>query len=184
MEIEDVDILMLPGLEGGSSQHWYMLWKSENLLLTSRVEVSDWFNPHRDEYVDAVTAKIAERSNRPIILIGHSLGTMALVQGAEAWRNTSVCGVVLIGVPDLSQHDLFEHTKSYLPTPSSPLPFPSVVIASRTDEFCTYDVAARYASAWGSNLEDIGDSGHINPDSGHGPWPEGLDLIKAFISRL
>jgi len=31
---------------------------------------------------------------------------------------------------------------------------------------------------------DVGDAGHINVLSGHGPWPEGLDLLRGFIRDL
>ena len=32
----------------------------------------------------------------------------------------------------------------------------------------------------GSQLVNIGAAGHINVDSGHGPWPRGLALFKAL----
>ena len=34
------------------------------------------------------------------------------------------------------------------------------------------------ADAWGSAFLSIGDAGHINVDSGHGPWPDGLALFE------
>ncbi|MFB2608362.1 alpha/beta hydrolase, partial [Rhizobium phaseoli] len=37
---------------------------------------------------------------------------------------------------------------------------------------------------WGSFLVDAGEAGHINADSGHGPWPEGTMVFAQFLSRL
>lgn len=36
------------------------------------------------------------------------------------------------------------------------------------------------AEQWGSGFRDIGSAGHINVDSGHGPWLQGL----AFFEQL
>ena len=40
------------------------------------------------------------------------------------------------------------------------------------------------AEAANSLLLDAGDAGHVDPGSGHGPWPEGLMRFAAFIARL
>ena len=39
-------------------------------------------------------------------------------------------------------------------------------------------------AVWGSFLVDAGESGHINADSGHGPWPEGTMVFAQFLGRL
>ncbi len=38
----------------------------------------------------------------------------------------------------------------------------------------------RWAHLWGGQLVDVGNAGHINTDSGYGPWPEGLELLHAL----
>jgi predicted alpha/beta hydrolase family esterase len=35
-----------------------------------------------------------------------------------------------------------------------------------------------WAQLWGSTLIDLGNAGHINTESGFGPWPEGLALLQ------
>jgi predicted alpha/beta hydrolase family esterase len=47
-----------------------------------------------------------------------------------------------------------------------------------------FGAAADWARAWGSQLVDIGDAGHINVDSGHGRWPLGRLLVERQIQRL
>ena len=40
------------------------------------------------------------------------------------------------------------------------------------------------AKMLGAKLVDAGFSGHINTESGHGPWPEGLMCLAAFLKTL
>ena len=74
--------------------------------------------------------------------------------------------------------------RDFEPVPLVPLPFPSVLVASRNDPFCTPQRAADLAEAWGSEFVDAGDAGHIDVASGHGPWPEGLMRFAGFLSKL
>jgi predicted alpha/beta hydrolase family esterase len=70
------------------------------------------------------------------------------------------------------------------PYPRDPLPFPSIVVASRNDTFCDFQVADDMAASWGSLFIDAGERGHINAESGQGPWPEGLMVFSKFIAHL
>jgi predicted alpha/beta hydrolase family esterase len=40
------------------------------------------------------------------------------------------------------------------------------------------------AAQLGAKLIDAGFSGHINSESGHGPWPEGVMRFAAFLKTL
>jgi predicted alpha/beta hydrolase family esterase len=33
-------------------------------------------------------------------------------------------------------------------------------------------------------IVDAGDAGHVNTESGHGPWPEGLMRFAGFLKQL
>ena len=68
--------------------------------------------------------------------------------------------------------------------PDEPLPFPALVIASRNDSFAPYVASEKLARALGAELVDAGLSGHINSESGHGPWPEGLMRFAGFLKAL
>ena len=58
------------------------------------------------------------------------------------------------------------------------LPFPSLLVASENDPWVGARVAQHWAGQWGSSFISVGAAGHINVDSGHGPWPEGLALFE------
>jgi predicted alpha/beta hydrolase family esterase len=44
------------------------------------------------------------------------------------------------------------------------------------------DRVATLAADWGSTLIDLGEVGHLNPASGHGPWPAGDVLMDALLA--
>jgi predicted alpha/beta hydrolase family esterase len=70
--------------------------------------------------------------------------------------------------------------RSFAPLPLTPLPFPSIVVCSRTDPYIDFARGAHFAAAWGSRLVDAGDAGHVNADSGHGHWPEGRAILATM----
>jgi uncharacterized protein len=67
--------------------------------------------------------------------------------------------------------------RTFSTIPLAPLPFPSIVVASRDDPFVTPARAAAFATAWSSRLVTLTAAGHINADAGFGPWPEGRKLL-------
>ena len=60
------------------------------------------------------------------------------------------------------------------------LPFRSVLLASHTDPYCSFQRAQALATHWGSNFIDCGDAGHFNAESRLGDWPQGHELLLAL----
>ena len=69
----------------------------------------------------------------------------------------------------------------WLPSPRKPLPFPSILGASRNDPLAEFDRAAAMAADWGSRLVDLGEVGHLNPAAGYGEWPQAETLIRELL---
>jgi len=69
----------------------------------------------------------------------------------------------------------------WLPCPRNPLPFPSIVAASRDDPLASFERVAGMAADWGGRLVDLGEVGHLNPAAGFGPWPMAEALIHELI---
>ena len=72
----------------------------------------------------------------------------------------------------------------FAPVPYQPLPFRSVLVASDNDPYCPVRLAGAYARAWGSDFVRLANAGHINVESGHGPWPLGLALLQSLDSTF
>lgn len=117
--------------------------------------------------------------------MGHSLGVVAIVHAAPKLPAGRVIGAFLVAMPseDVAA-SLSAIDPAFRPYPRDPLPFPSLLVASQDDEYCPFEDAGDWALAWGSQRVDAGNSGHINTESGHGPWPEGALRFGAFLKQL
>ena len=181
MKAADADILMLPGFTGGDPGHWMSRWEAK-LATSRRVEQEDWYRPARGEWAANVVVA-AKAATRPVVLVAHSCGALAAVDAAPELAGI-VRGAFLVAPPDVDSPVLPAECRVFAPTPSAPLPFPAFVLASRNDPYCAHDRAESMAADWGALLIDARDSGHINVDSGHGPWPEGLLVFSQLLARI
>lgn len=183
MKTSDCDILILPGLHGSDEEHWQTRWAGR--LRTARVvEQESWSEPDPESWRTRIVEAV-EAATRPVILIAHSLGVVAAVEAAARFPAGVVRGAVLVAFPDIESDDtLPPSVRAFAPVPRDPLPFPSLLVASRTDPHCSYERAEDFANAWGSAIVDAGEAGHINVASGHGPWPEGLMRLAGFLKGL
>lgn len=182
MRVSQADIVMVPGYQGSGPEHWQTRWE-RRMSTARRVEQAEWSKPVREDWTKAV-AEAVNASTRPVVLVAHSLGVAACVQAVHQFRH-HVAGAFFVAPPDVANPQIRpKHLMTFGPYPREPLPFPSAVVASRDDSYCDYEVAEDIAAAWGSLLIDAGNSGHLNNESGHGPWPEGLLVFGKFVSRL
>jgi len=183
MKIADADILILPGLGNSGPGHWQRRWE-ERLRNGRVVEQDNWDSPQRDVWVDQIEQQIIY-ATRPVVVVAHSLGVSALVHAAQRLKDTKVRGAFLVSAPDLEFNpDVPPPTLAFRDVPRDPLPFPSMLVASSSDPYCSLDRAVEFATCWGSDFHVAGDAGHINIASGHGPWPEGLLMFTRLMQRL
>jgi uncharacterized protein len=123
-------------------------------------------------------------AEKPVVIVAHSLGVATAIH-ALPHCTRQIAGAFLVAPPDVANPNIRpKHLMTFGPYPRDPLPFPSIMVASRNDSFGSYEHAGDIANAWGSLLVDAGDAGHINTESGHGPWPEGSMVFAQFLSRL
>ena len=73
---------------------------------------------------------------------------------------------------------------SFTQVPESPVPYPTLVVASTNDPYCPIDVTTELASKWVAGFVSVGDRGHISTEPGNGDWQEGWNLLEAFASGL
>ena len=183
MKTSDCDILIVPGHENSGVDHWQSRWERQ-LSTAHRIEQDSWDAPFKDAWVERIVRDV-KRAKRPVVLVGHSLGVVAIAHAAPLLPRDRVQGAFLVGLPDVERPGFVPTIDpAFAPIPHDPLPFPSVLVASRTDPHCEFAKAEDIAYAWGSAVVDAGDAGHLNTESGHGPWPEGLMRFAGFLKRL
>lgn len=183
MKIREAEILIIPGFDNSGPEHWQTRWQ-EKLPTARRVEQASWDRPVRDDWVARIRAEV-ERAEKPVVLVAHSLGVLAVAHAAAGLPAGKVRGAFLVAPPAPGHPDYPPAIDpAFAGLPREPLPFPSMLVASRTDPLCDFAVADDYAGAWGSLLVDAGDAGHINTASGYGPWPDGLLRLGVLMKRL
>ncbi len=182
MKVKDADILIVPGYTNSGPEHWQSRWQAK-LSTARRVEQAEWSKPVREDWT-RVLAYAVNEAERPVVIIAHSLGVATTVQALPLFEKP-VAGAFLVAPPDVANPAIRpKHLMTFGPYPRDPLPFPSIVVGSSNDPFCDLDVAEEIAAAWGSMFVHAGDAGHINADSGYGPWPEGSMAFANFMIRL
>lgn len=182
MKASDADILMVPGFKNSGPEHWQSRWQAK-LSTARRVEQEAWSKPERDDWT-ATIAKAVNEAEKPVVIVAHSLGAAATVQAIPEFTN-KVTGALLVALPEVENPKIRpRHLMTFGPYSRNPLPFPSIVIASRDDPYSSYESADDIAAAWGALFMDAGKAGHINAESGFGPWPEGLMVFAKFLSQI
>jgi len=176
------EILILPGLWNSGPDHWQSQWQRRHPSW-ARAEHRDWNCPARDEWVAELDAAIGACKGAPV-LVAHSLGCMLAVHWAASGSPLKVAGAFLVAPADVESPAYPVPANGFAPVPLAPLPFPSVVLTSADDPHVSEQRAVGFARAWGSRLLRIGAAGHVNTESGHGPWPEGETMLQAFCRQI
>ena len=183
MRVAEADLLIVPGLGGSGPDHWQTRWE-QKLSTAQRVNQKDWHQPNLADWTTALTRAV-EDAQRPVVLIGHSLGIYAIANAARHFVADKVRGGFLVTPPALRNlAGIPGVDPAFGAIDHITLPFPSVLIASRNDPFGAFEDIKSLGQIWGSQLIDAGESGHINSESGHGPWPEGLMRLGGFLAKL
>ena len=171
-----VRVLVIPGLRGSGPAHWQS-WLQSHFRRAVRVEQDDWHTPDLERWADRIGETLAREPAGRWVAVAHSFGCLALTR----WLRRGGRGVdaaVLVAPADPLKFSVAGEL------PCEPLPVPSVLVASRTDPWMPFGSAVNWSRAWGSQLVDLRDAGHINAESGHGPWPLGRQLVERQIQRL
>jgi predicted alpha/beta hydrolase family esterase len=182
-------ILLLPGWQNSCPGHWQSLWEQAHGY--RRVEQHDWMRPLRGDWMARLQDVVLEQDSgrapdapAQIVLVAHSLGC----QLVAAWAAYSGLGAriqaaFLVAPGDPEPEALAGALASWSPVVLQPLPFRSVLLASRDDPYCSFARAQQFAAGWGAALIDYGHAGHINTDSGLDAWPDGharlMNLCRA-----
>lgn len=177
-------VLLVPGLNGSGPAHWQTIWEQQSAEC-SKVDLGTWDDPHRNTWINNLNLAI-HRADRPVVLVAHSLGCLAVAWWARfeqhEWARP-VIGALLVAPPEADFFPRDERVARFAPTPSEPLPFPSRLIASRNDPWIGFHTAQALARRWGSTLVDVGDAGHINADSGLGAWDFGREQLAGLLQE-
>lgn len=195
IEDDDVYLVTVPGWGGSGERHWQTYWE-KSYPLAWRAEMPDWLQPERESWLAALTTTLASCPGQ-VVMAAHSLGC----HNAVAWllsrslaERRQLKGLLLVAPPALPIAPAIASAAGVLPADAQlpaftgfaapwlqTLPCPAILVASRSDPFCPYDSAAMMAQAWGAQLIDTGDSGHLGDTAGLGAWQAGQKLLQQLM---
>lgn len=181
--------ITVPGLNGSGPGHW-QTWAEGVIPDCRRVRGIDFDKPVIAAWADAIRNNIRSEAGS-VILVAHSFGCLASVV-AIADQETKVAGVILVapasplrfsatglvGDQSVASGTLLDSI------PSRPLGVPGIVIASTDDPWMKITHAQYWADAWGLRFQWLREAGHINSESGYGPWPGIAQVAKSLRDQV
>lgn len=177
--------LIVPGYHGSGKDHW-QTWLERQIPNAKRVSGINWEDPIIHKWADAIVQEL-DTSIHKTVIVAHSFGCLASVV-AIAKRPEQVAGIVLVAPADPQRFNVFGARQANftdLPSiaghlPDHPLKTTGILIGSRDDPWMELQHAYAWSKRWGLDFHDAGNAGHINVESGFGPWP----LIKLIVDSL
>jgi predicted alpha/beta hydrolase family esterase len=124
-----------------------------------------------------------QRCTGPVVLVAHSLGCHTVAHWADR-HDIQVSAALLVAPPDIDYStSRGAPIGGFGPPAANPLPFPTLLAASSTDPWAKIDWSRQLAKQWGARFVDLGDAGHVNPEAGFGPWPQGKELLRDLLAE-
>lgn len=183
MRTSEADILFVPGYPASASGHWLTRWE-QKLSTGKPIEFENPDAPTLKAWISTLSEAVAS-ATRPVFIVAHGLGVLAVAHAAPKFTDGRVKGAFLVAPVLREAIDAQpEIDPAFARIPLDPLPFPSVLVASRNDPLAPFEESEDLSYAWGSAFVDAGEAGHLDAASEHGPWPEGLMRFAGFLSKL
>ncbi|MDP2140534.1 MAG: alpha/beta hydrolase [Gammaproteobacteria bacterium] len=184
------EVLIVPGYQGSGESHW-QCWLHAQLPASRMLDDVDWHKPVLADWAEKVREEIA-LATQPLWIVAHSFGCLATAV-AVVDRPQSVAGVIFVAPADPERFNLLglgsvDSPRLEVRTLADvlrhkPLEVPGLLIASENDPWLTLEKAQYWATIWGLELHNAGHVGHINTESGFGPWPQLLDILSLQQNR-
>lgn len=174
--------LILHGLGGSTGRHWQEWLFNELKARGKRVffpQLPDWDCPQTEIWLarlNNIMASIPE--NERLVVVAHSLGCALWIHYTAQSVKRKVTRAILVSPP--SQYLDKEAIKSFFPLPRNQSALAetaekTLIVASSTDLFLPKNAVSQYFD-YGVPCLTLPGMGHINVESGYGPWPWMLDL--------
>ncbi|GAA4496013.1 RBBP9/YdeN family alpha/beta hydrolase [Pseudaeromonas paramecii] len=167
-------ILLVPGYQDSGPDHWQTHWHAAHPDW-QRVHDQDWETPDLAQWCQVLCRHLAQ-SPVPLHLVAHSFGCLTSLQAAAQLPH-KIASLFLVAPPDPLHFAIPDEALSTPPCPTS-------LLLSDNDPWLAADRAAQLAGRWRLTPQHLGSQGHVNADSGHGHWPEGLARLAAHLRGL
>jgi len=177
------EVIIIPGLGGSGPNHWQSLWK-EHHSHCQILSVDDWNMPDKEHWLASLEKMMSKCISAPLV-VAHSLGGILFVHWVSRHKSIPIKGALLVAPPDVDdKHKIPAEATCFAPIPMTPLPFPSIVVASENDSFASLQRSQAFAVAWGADFVNVGRCGHINSDSHLKDWNDGWKMLNSLNDSI
>lgn len=173
---EALRLLVVPGLNDSGPGHW-QTWLQAQHRDALRVKQRDWSDPDLERWVERVTHTVAQGGGRRFVAVAHSFGCLALAQHLAQQPDSSIVSALLVAPAEPDRFGIAGRL------PPRRLPRSTTMVTSDSDPWMKAASARRWAQRWGCHVVDLGDAGHINVESGHGPLPLAARWVRTALQR-
>lgn len=177
-----VPVVIVPGWEGSGPDHW-QTWLTGELAGAGRdvrlAQLPDLDHPQLPAWLGGLRSALADLPADGFDVVTHSLGAVLwLHHCADTGSSPRPARVALVAPP--SPDTKIEQIASFFPPP---LDIDSVrrgadgtvLVAADDDQYIPEGVTAAYGLPLKIATTVVPGGGHLNSESGYGPWPAMLD---------
>ncbi len=170
-------LVIVPGLHGSGAEHWQS-WLHGQVADAVRVEQDFWSVPDIERWADRIAETVDALGPGPHVIVAHSFGCLASLHATARYPGLGVAQILLVAPAEPTRFNVANAL------PQAPLAMRTCVVASDNDPWMSATHAHAWAQRWGSDWINLGNAGHINADSGYGPFPLAREWAAGALNRL
>ncbi len=167
-------ILLVPGLHNSGPDHWQSRWHQQ-FPQWQRMMGLPWDKPDLTVWSAKLASKLRSRRSR-VHLVAHSFGALTAIAAARL-QPDKVSSIFIVAPADPARFGIPDEVLM------GSIKVSAQLIASRNDPWMSFERAEFWSRQWQVPLFDAGEVGHINAQSGHGEWHQGLALLSTLYRR-
>jgi predicted alpha/beta hydrolase family esterase len=177
--------LILHGWQGSGPDHW-QTWLAERLAAAGEdvryPDLPDPDYPHADEWAATIRAELEAMTGERTVVC-HSLACLLWAREADRIAAAGPVDRLLLVAPPCPVTPI-PGVKDLYPTPLDPEAMKrsareARVVGTDKDPYCPAGHERSFAKPLGLPIDVLEGAGHINPESGFGPWP----AVEAWCRR-
>ncbi|MGE6294373.1 RBBP9/YdeN family alpha/beta hydrolase [Aeromonas media] len=167
-------ILLVPGLHNSGPDHWQSRWHQQ-FPQWQRMLGLPWDKPDLTVWSAKLASKLRSRRSR-VHLVAHSFGALTAIAAARL-QPDKVSSILIVAPADPARFGIPDEALA------GSIKVSAQLVASRNDPWMSFERAEYWSRQWQVPLFDAGEVGHINAESGHGEWSQGLNLLNTLHHR-
>lgn len=171
-------VLIVPGLHDSGPAHW-QTWLERQVRGAKRVKQHRFDEPDLARWSERIGSVLAaEDPAQPWLAVAHSFGVLALAQHLAQQPASPIRAALLVAPADPDRFGVADVL------PQHRLDRPLTLVSSDNDPWMRPENARRWAQRWGAHTHALGRVGHINAESGFGPFPLALRWVEQARQRV